>query len=170
MSSWETDYEFMLANEDRTQAHAVAPDAPPGAYAISGINSAAFPAEFAAIAAIPQAQRGPAVEAFYKAHESWQWLSQLTSDAVAERVLDAEVNGGVVPAVRMLQQAASSLGQTSGGDGAWGPNTVAAANSGDPSALVIAFDQARAAHYRALVAANPALAQYEAAWLARAEE
>ena len=52
MADFETDYEFMIANEDRTQAHAIVPDAPPGAYAISGINSAAYPAQFKAIAAI----------------------------------------------------------------------------------------------------------------------
>ena len=169
MADFETDYAFMESNEDRTQAHATVSDAPPGAFSISGINSAAYPTQFAAIAAIPQAQRGPAVEQFYKDNFWNVWEGQL-SDIVAERVLDEAVNAGPGTAVRILQQAINSLGGTLKVDGGWGPETVAAANVCDQTALENAFRVARKAHYDAIVAANPADAKYQAAWDARAEE
>ena len=43
MSIWTTAYNWMLDNEDAEREYKVVPDAPPGAFAISGINSAAFP-------------------------------------------------------------------------------------------------------------------------------
>jgi hypothetical protein len=53
-------------------------------------------------------------------------------------------------------------------DGGWGPLTVAKVNILDPDILVAAFQQARIAHYKAIVAANPEDAQYLSGWLARA--
>ena len=173
MSNWETDYEFMMANEDAGQAHAIVPDAPEGAYAISGINSAAYPDDFKAIAALPQSQRGPAVEAFYQAHEGGAWLAQIGPDEIAERILDAEVNCGFGTGVKLAQQAANTVMGGSAQiaeDGQWGPATVHALNVVDPAAWVTAERQARANRYKAIIAANPADARYETIWLARAME
>ena len=77
MADFETSYAFMIENEDSAQAHAIVPDSPAGAHAISGINSAAFPAEFAAIADVPQDKRGPLVEDFYRRHFWNQWFALL---------------------------------------------------------------------------------------------
>lgn len=164
----------MMANEDRTQAHACVPDpCPTGCagpcYAISGINSGAFPTQFAVIAAVPQAQRGPAVEQFYRAEFFNKYEAQL-SDPVAERVLDAMVNSGASTGVRLLQQAVNATGGDLAVDGAWGPLTVAAANACSQAELVAAFQVRRAALYRDIVAAHPQDSVYEANWLARAEE
>ena len=123
MADFETDYEFMIANEDRTQAHAIVPDAPPGAYAISGINSAAYPAQFKAIAAIPQAERGAAVENFYQTEFFNKFEAQL-SDPVAERILDAMVNNGPVTGTKILQWCTSlSPGEDAPGIG-WGITSI----------------------------------------------
>ena len=59
MSNWTTAYNWMLDNEDAEREYKVVPDAPPGAFAISGINSAAFPDEFDAIAKLMISERGP---------------------------------------------------------------------------------------------------------------
>lgn len=169
MANFDVDYAFLMVNEDRTQAHAVVQDAPPGAYAISGINSAAFPQQFKAVAAIPQAQRGPAVENFYRTTFFNAYEEQL-SDPVAERILDAMVNNGPVIGTKILQESINSLGGNLVVDGQWGPATVAAANACDQLALVAAIQNTRVAYYEAIVARNPQDAQYEAGWLARARE
>ena len=49
MSDFSVCFEWMMDNEDARRAYAQVPDAPPGAFAISGINSAAFPIDFADI-------------------------------------------------------------------------------------------------------------------------
>jgi lysozyme family protein len=163
-----------MQNEDSRMACAQVPDAAPAGcagpcFAISGINSGAWPADFATIAALPQASRAPAVEAFYQAHFWNNWFAQLTSDDLAKRVFDFAVNGGSGSAVKTLQQAVNALGGTLTVDGGWGPNTLAAVNAADQQALVQAFIAARVAHYQAIAAANPADAQYLNSWLARAQ-
>ena len=163
MSDFETDYQFMMQNEDRSQVHAIVPDAPPGAHAISGINSAAYPKQFAAIASLPQAERGPAVEQFYRTEFFGKYQAQL-SDPVAERWLDQAVNGGPVTATRLLQQAVGTVPV----DGTWGSATVTACNAADQLALVTAFQAARRQHYLDIVAKHPEDAQYLPGWLARA--
>jgi lysozyme family protein len=169
MADFQTCYKFMLPNEDAVPTYAVAPDPPPGAYAISGINSFSFPTQYAAIAAIPQAERGPAVMQFYLTTFWNQWLEQLTSDAVAMRVFDASVNMGVKEAIVLLQQAVNSLSTTPlVVDGKIGPKTVAAANACVDTSLVSAFQHARVSYYEEIVAKNPADAIYLKGWTARA--
>ena len=163
MATWDICYSWMLDNEDAGRKFELVPDAPPGAHAISGINSAAFPAQFAQIAAIAQDQRGPAVEQFYQ-QEFWnQWFDQLTSDELAKRVFDAAVNMGSGTAWKILQNALAIQA-----DGAPGPITVSAAN-GDTN-TVSAFVDSRKAHYQVIVAAHPEDERYLAGWLARASK
>jgi lysozyme family protein len=172
MANWDVCFSWMLDNEDATRAYKVVPDAPPGAHAIAGVNSGAWPAEYAAIAALPQDQRGPLVEAFYQERFWNKWYTQLTSDEVAKRVLDASVNMGSVAAVRCLQEACNEEGGFDpplAEDGKWGQHTIAAVNSSG-AWLISAFRQARVARYKAIVAANPALAHYLPQWIARAEK
>ncbi len=178
MANWKTCYDFMMQNEDSRREHAIEPDA--GGQAISGINSAAFPLQFAKIAALPQAERGPEVEAFYSAAFWNLWFDKIDSDEVAKRVFDAVVNIGIVPAVKCLQIAINSLKRKDPSglpaemmidqDGHWGPDTVSHANYAPPDQLVSAFRTAREAHYRAIVAAHPEKAVYLDAWLARARK
>jgi lysozyme family protein len=174
MADWNTAYNWMMDNEDAPRACAQVSDAPPGAFAISGINSASWPAEFAAIAAIPQQQREPLVQQFYQNHYWNTWFAQVGSDEVCKRVFDFAVNGGNGTSVRCLQQAANSLLAAGvapiAEDGGWGPMTLAAVNAADPVALQAAFQAERVAHYQAIVAADPSKAVYLTAWTARANK
>ena len=168
MAVFQIAYNWMMDNEDARRAYAQVPDAPPGAFAISGINSAAFPIDFADIKVIPQAQRGPAVQRFYQVNFWNRWFDKLLSDDVAKRVFDAAVNMGAGTAVKLLQTAINALGAAFTVDGGWGPMTLAGANAANPEALVAAFIEARENHYRAIVQKNPADTQYLQNWLARA--
>jgi lysozyme family protein len=146
-------------------------DAPPGAWAISGVNSAAFPGEFEAIAALAQNERALAVEQFYERNFWKVWYAQLTSDEVAKRVFDAAVNAGSVASVRCLQEAVNSfpIQVPLVEDGVFGPQTVAKANILHAPSLVSNFCARRVAYYQAIVAAHPEDAQYLKAWTARAQ-
>ncbi len=174
MADFSTAFQWAMNSEDSQMACAVVPDSTPAGctgpcYAISGINSGLWPADFANISALPQSSRLDAVQAFYQAHYWNDWFAQLVSDEVAKRVFDFSVNGGSGTAVKTLQQAVNALGGNLTVDGGWGPHTIAAANAADQAALVQAFIAARVAHYQAIVAANPADAQYLKGWLARAQ-
>jgi len=184
MANWNTAYTWMMDNEDPHRACAQVPDAPEqldpvtghriGAFAISGVNSAAWPTEFAAIASLPQNQREPRVQQFYRNHVWNQWFAQLLSDDVCKRVFDFAVNASGKRAVRCLQQAVNSLHAAGEAqlaeDGVWGAMTLHAANAADSAALVAAFQQQRVDAYQAIVAANPAREKYLAEWIARARK
>jgi hypothetical protein len=174
MADWNTAYNWMMDNEDAPRACKQVADAPPGAFAISGVNSASWPTEFAAIAAVPQGERGPLVQQFYENHFWDQWFAQVESDDVCKRVFDFAVNGGTGASVRCLQQAVNSLAGSGtdpiAEDGGWGPKTVAAVNAADPEALTAAFKAKRLAHYQAIAEKNPSTQQYLDAWTARAQK
>lgn len=177
MSDFQTCYLWTMLSEDpRLQYSQVADDCPRGCagpcFAISGINSGAFPHEFEAIQAIPRSQRGPAVESFYQANFWNHWYDLLRDDDVAKRVFDQAVNGGAGTAVKILQVAINLAAGTTlvAEDGGWGPMTLAAANAQDTATLVEAVIKARCDHYRAIAAANPADEKFLAQWIARAEK
>jgi lysozyme family protein len=179
MADWNTSYNWMMDNEDPRRAYARVPDACPGSvagpcYAISGINSGAWPGEFAAIAAVDQASRAPLVQQFYENHFWKDWYALLISNEICKRVFDFAVNGGSGTAVRCLQRALNNLTGPAAAqlvdDGDWGPVTLSAANAADPVALVAAFQAERVAFYEAIVAADPAKAIYLPAWKARAQK
>lgn len=163
MASFDLAYSFLLPNEDYTPPrYEVVPDPTkndPNAQAVSGINSAYWPEDFAAIVALPQSERGPAVESFYRQRFWNQWLEQMTSNRVAAMVLDASVNQGAGWATKFLQTACGATV-----DGAFGPNTLAAVNSTSPEIIVPAFIEAREARYREV--GGPSLPQ----WLVRARK
>jgi lysozyme family protein len=165
-------YNFTMDNEDAGREYKIVPDV--GGSAISGINSHSFPGEYAAIAAIAQHERGLAVEQFYERHFWNQWLAQLDSQDLANRVFDAAVNMGPGTAVKLLQRACNALvGSTAyaiAEDGNWGPQTVKQVNLSDESPLVNAFKNRRIGYYQAIVAADPSKAKYLPQWLARASK
>lgn len=179
MADWNTAYNWMMDFEDAPRACAQVPDAAPSGvagpcYAICGINSGAWPAEFAPIAALPQPQREPLVQQFYQNHFWNAWYAQMIPDEVCKRVFDFAVNGGGGTSVRCLQQAVNSLlaaGTTPiAEDGDWGPMTLAAVNAADPAALQAAFQAKRIVHYQAIAAADPSKAIYLTQWTARANK
>jgi len=75
------------------------------------------------------------------------WLPQFESlpYPVAFQIFDAAVNSGLAAAVRWLQQAVGT-----GGDGKFGPKTLAASLSADPLKTVILFNAARLEYYTTL--------------------
>jgi lysozyme family protein len=179
MANWNTAYNWMMDNEDPRRQCAQLQDACPGGvagpcYSISGINSGMWPEEYAAIAALPQAEREPLVRQFYENHFWNTWYAQLVSDDLAKRVFDFTVNGGSGTSVVCLQQALNVLTGPDGAqlvdDGDWCAMTVDAVNSADPKALVAAFQEQRIRYYRAIAASSPSLAIYLPAWTARAEK
>ena len=158
-------FDFLMDNEDSQRLYARVLDSCPAGgcdgpcYAISGINSGAWPTDFATIEAVPQAQRGPFVLHFYALHFWNGWLAQLNSQDLANRVFDGGVNSGEGNAVRWLQEALRATGaQGVAVDGVWGPITLAAANAAPQDALLDAFSQERVAFLRKYCADNPALA------------
>jgi hypothetical protein len=177
LADFPTCYAFVLGNEDYTPPrYETKPDPTrkdPHALAISGINSAAFPADFKAIFYLPMRERALPVEVFY-GRTFWNpWIAQL-KNPIAMRVMDAEVNSGG-EGVRLLQRAVNSCRGTTGFaplavDGAWGTLTVVGANGCNQTTLVNLFKAARVAFYEALAAENPAEAPNLAGWLARARK
>lgn len=129
---------------------------------IAGVNSLAWPADFAAIAALPIGQRPAAVYSFYQRTYWNQWIAQLTSNAVAAYTMDSEVNQGGFRGVDLLQAACIALGSTEIEDGQWGPATVAAVNGLPAETLRPALQAAREAAYERIGGPNLK------GWLARA--
>ncbi len=166
MADFLTCYNWTLAFEDYTPPqYKPNPDptaSDPGAQALSGINSAAWPEDFAAIFAIPQAQRGPAVQSFYERRYWNEWYAQLISNEVAKRVFDMGFNTYPTTAVKLLQMAVNDTfpgGAHLVEDGLLGTDTVSWANACGAQALVSAFQQLRVAHYKKYDANNKALPQ-----------
>lgn len=171
MADFQVAFNWVMDSEDAPRHYLLAPDAPPGAFAISGINSAAFPDDFERVKAAPQAERPALVEAFYRAKFWDAWMEQLVSDEVAKRVTDARFNQGRGTGARLLQEAVNETGKTLlDCDGELGPETVSAANRCNERQLVAAFKAVRCQKYRDLADANPALMKYLPAWLARAQK
>lgn len=175
MADFATCYAFVLPNEDFTPPrYETVPDptkADPGALAISGINSAAFPKEFEDIFAIPVNQRASVVEAFYQA-KFWNSRIAQLENAIAMRVIDAEVNHGDGTGVKLLQRACNVLSKLPmlTIDGLLGPLTVARANSENQVSLVLTFRDGRVSFLREAALTNPVVARDLPQLIARAQK
>lgn len=171
MALFEPALDYLLDFEDAPRAYNAVPDV--GGYAIAGINSNSWPGPYHQISELPQAQRGPAVASFY--YQNF-WVpvqaQALTSQDIANRLLDQSVNGGQNSGVYLLQKAANQLGCALAQDGVMGPNTIATVNfviSSAPDGLLAAYRAARVANYKAIVASHPERSRYLAQWLNRAQ-
>lgn len=164
MASFDVAFEWLLDSEDSKRQCLAIPDAPPGAQAISGINSYSFPTAFNRIASVSPAFRMPLVKDFYQTY-FWKY-GGIESDEIAKRVFDMAVNAGSHVAVRLLQQALGSIVER---DGILGVETLAAVNAAPPAKLVVAFQRARRGFYEAIAAKNPENEKYLEGWLLRCE-
>lgn len=177
MSQYLEALNYLLDSEDPSRSYKAAPDACPAdctgpCAAIAGINSGAWPAEYAKIADQPQEKRGPLVALFYQS-KFWTPLliGGIESQDVANRVLDAVVNMGPSSAIRLLQEAVNLASVTQVKvDGLMGPSTLAAVNSINPEKLVAQFNDLRRKHYVEIADADPSKGQYLKGWLARAQK
>jgi lysozyme family protein len=167
-----------MDNEDPARAFAQGPDpCPKGVagpcYAIGGVNSGAWPEEYAAIAAADPGDRLGLIQQFYQSHFWNNWYAQLNSDDLCKRVFDFAVNGGTGASVRCLQRGVNRLAAPGADplaeDGGWGPATLGAANAAYPAALLTAFQDARVAFYQSIAASDPSKEKYLNGWTARAE-
>lgn len=183
MANYDVAYSWLMYDEDRKQLHAAVPDpvtahadatpkersAAQTAHAISGINSYFYPEQYNAIASLPQNQRDPGVKAFYKQYFWTSGYAQSNPDDLIKRVFDCAVNTGPGMAVQLLQK---SINQATGialkVDGGFGPDTIHAVNFSNADALLSAFRQLWADHYRSIVKANPSRLADLNGWLARA--
>lgn len=84
---------------------------------------------------------------------------------LAEDLFDFQVNAGF-HAVLLLQ---TLLGPPVVADGRFGPDTAAALQAADQTALYPRYRQGRIDYYRNLAAAHPVLQRFLAGWLARAQ-
>lgn len=171
MSQFPEALAYLLKFEDSRLTYATTSDN--RGQVIAGVNSAAFPQQFAFINSLPIDQRAQAVAGFYLS-EFWKplHLGGIESQDVANRVLDAAVNMGPGTAVKLLQSAVNRLftsqAQSIAEDGRMGPLTLGAVNSRDADEVLAAFRAERSDYYRDLVAKNPDSAPYLKGWLARA--
>jgi predicted peptidoglycan binding protein len=166
-ASYDVAFEWLMDSEDPARDCRAIEDAPPGAMAISGINSYMFPTTFHRLLAFPPSKRMPEVSRFYRGY-FWEpsLLPQFESDEIAKRFFDASVNMGSQTATKLLQTA---LGGSLVVDGVMGMDTLQAVNAELPGVIVRAFQDARAQHYRDIVEGNPADEKYLEGWLRRAE-
>ena len=172
MSVFAICFPFVLENEAaEPPSYNSVPDAPEGSFAIAGINSHYWPADYDRIAALPLADRPGAVADFYQRNFWNQWLEQIASNTLAAMVMDSGVNQGAGTACKILQAAVNQVydGVTEDLleiDGAWGPKTIWGVNICKPEALLPAWVQARVAKYNE-VQRDP---RTQAALLARAKK
>lgn len=150
MSDFALSLDFLLDSEDFQREYKVVPDLCPAGtagpcFAISGINSGVFPAQFCAIQAAAPASRGPLVAAFYET-EFWnRYHFALVDDQdIAERLLDEAVWSGPGTAVELLQKAVNALGGLQVTvDGILGPATASAVNQAPATDLLVAYRKER---------------------------
>jgi lysozyme family protein len=168
MSQYPPAFNFVMGWEDPKRQYAIVPDV--GGYAISGINSNVWPKDYSAILAAPHIQRAQMVYDFYQTN-FWipMKLGGLTSQDLANRVLDEGVNGGSSTAIKLLQNSVSALGLKIDVDGIMGPDTLDATNAQDPDRIIAWYKQFRLNHYQAIVDNNPQDAKFLDQWEKRAQ-
>ena len=98
----------------------------------------------------------------------WPGLEAITNQAVATKIMDMRVQFGVSGGSKLAQRAANSVGGSLAVDGAIGPASIAAFNTINASALMMALCDAMENAYLADLAAHPAKAENRDGWLARA--
>lgn len=106
-------------------------------------------------------------------HEYWDSmrLADVDNQNVANKLFDMGVNMGVRQAAIYAQRAANALLIVDARvveDGELGQKTLAAINAADPIAYYQALCELSVAHYRHVVAVNPAQAVNLQGWLTRA--
>lgn len=110
------------------------------------------------------------VDAAKSIYQHLFWLpayEPLIDQRVATKIFDFAVNAGAVHAHVVAQRACADCGHAIGIDGILGAVSVAAINACGP-AFVTAMANEMGRYYRAVVAANPAEAEFLDNWLKRA--
>ena len=93
---------------------------------------------------------------------------QIDDENIATKFFDLAVNMGIPQAVKLIQRALRSAGQTVADDGIIGPITLTAINKADPTDLLAALKSEAAGYYRLIANANPSQQKFIEGWLNRA--
>ena len=104
--------------------------------------------------------------AYYQANYVKPWMSEITSQAVCDKVFDFGVLLGVQTAVRLLQRAMNFAASQQ--DGQFGNETLAAVNE-DGDSLLESYKAVLAAHMRWIVQQTPSQQVFLDGWLNRVE-
>lgn len=139
--------------------------ADPGGETKFGISKRSYPD--LDIASLTKAQ---AVEIYRRDWWEPYRYNEIKALDTATKVFDLSVNMGPTAAHRCLQRALHACGQRHVViDGLIGPQTLQAANSVKPKAMLLAALRAEAAaHYRALIERRPEMARFAKGWENRA--
>ena len=95
-------------------------------------------------------------------------LDQLTSQTIATKIFDMDVNMRPGQAIKLVQEALNDLGNQVDVDGLLGPQTRAAIEASDPEGLIVKIVARQSDFYRALVEQNPRDEEFLVGWLERA--
>lgn len=90
-------------------------------------------------------------------------IAEISNQDVANKLLSLGVNTGLIPAVRMLQDAVCVVG-----DGRIGPLTLHALDLAEPEKVLADLRTEAESYYEDLVEKNPNYEVYKAGWLRRA--
>jgi lysozyme family protein len=115
--------------------------------------------------------RALSVEEATAIYRALYWLpvyDLIDSQDVATKTFDMTVNMGHRQAHRLIQRATGDCGYRCAPDGVFGPATLAAVNSCEPSVLLLAMCHHQADFYRDLAATRPSMAVFLHGWLERA--
>ena len=106
-------------------------------------------------------------ETIYRA-DYWRW-DAISDAALAIKLFDIGVNGGLGTSIKLLQKAVNKLvTEPIAVDGQLGPGTLGAANAQPPAALLQALCQVQADYYQAIVQRDPSQSVFLKGWLNRA--
>lgn len=99
-------------------------------------------------------------------------IGQINDQNLANKAFDLTVNMGPggpnhEGALTLLQRAVNDCGGACTVDGQIGPETIGHINALDPGQLLAAYRARAKAHYQAIAAGNPAVANDLTGWLAR---
>jgi lysozyme family protein len=127
-----------------------------------GISKKAYPDEDVASLTLEDAKN------LYR-RDYWRF-DGLSSQAVANKVLDLCVNFGRFWGIKLLQSSCCDQGYTVPVDGSCGPVTVDAANTCQPDVLLQDLRRRAAQRYQEIAQRDPSQLKFLNGWLARAAQ
>lgn len=167
MSQFLPALQFTLNWEDPHRSYESVPDN--RGFVIAGVNSKAWPENYAQIKAASQADRPKLVYNFYM-NNFWDpiKIGGLTLQDLANRVFDEGVNANPEVSIKLLQESINLLKGDLTVDGLLGPLTLEAANDIDSDSIVAAFRTQRLEYYRKIIVTYPQFEIYFDNWEKRA--
>lgn len=167
MSQFLPALQFTLNWEDPKREYESVPDN--GGFAIGGVNSRAWPENYAQINTALPAERPLLVYNFYEGN-FWDpiKIGGLALQELANRVFDEGVNANPEVSIKLLQQSINLLKNDLTIDGFLGPLTLEAANDMNSDSILAAFRTQRLDYYKKIIVAYPQFEKYFDGWEKRA--